>query len=436
MLRMVMRDALTGAPNRRAFDQALRGEWRRSARSGSPLSVVMVDIDDFKGFNDLFGHLVGDEALCAVARALGGALHREGDVLARFGGEEFAVVLPGADHDGAGEVAGRLAEAVRAVVVRQAPGWALTVSVGTATRIAGDGGATPRELLARADEALYAAKAAGKDRVVVYEHVLAARARQEADIAAGLAAGEFVLHYQPLVALDSGAVVGFEALMRWNRPGHGMVAPDDFIPSAEASSLICDLGRWALLEACRQLARWTADGLDPERALRIAVNVSGRHMASPAIVDDVEAALAETGVAPARLELELTETTLLDAGAAEENLALLRARGVAVALDDFGTGYTSIGQLSGLPVDTLKIDRSFVGSADPRRRGLVTLIIQAAHAFGLGVVAEGVEDLETLAELGELGCDRVQGFLMARPMDPGAAAAWLAGRTGMPSGPG
>ncbi|MBJ7454858.1 MAG: EAL domain-containing protein [Thermoleophilia bacterium] len=434
MLRMVMRDALTGAPNRRAFDQAVRGEWRRSTRAGSQLSVVMIDIDDFKAFNDAFGHLVGDEALCAVARALAAALHREGDLLARFGGEEFAVVLPGADHEGAREVAGRLAEAVRAVVVRQAPGWALTVSVGTASRAAGDADGTPRELLARADEALYAAKAAGKDRVVVYEHVLAARARQEAEIAAGLAAEQFTLHYQPLIGLDSGAVVGFEALMRWNRPGHGLVPPDDFIPVAEASSLICDLGRWALREACRQLARWRADGLDPERMLRVAVNISGRHMATPAIVEDVEAALAETGIAPERLELELTETTLLDAGVAEEHLARLRARGVSVALDDFGTGFTSIGQLSGLPVDTLKIDRSFVGSADARRRGLVTLIIQAAHAFGLGVVAEGVEDLETLQELGDLGCDTVQGFLMARPMDPERAAGWLAGRTGMPSG--
>jgi diguanylate cyclase (GGDEF)-like protein/PAS domain S-box-containing protein len=436
MLRMVMRDALTGVPNRRAFDQALRGEWRRSTRAGAPLSVVMVDIDDFKGFNDVFGHLVGDEALCAVARALGGTLHREGDLLARFGGEEFAVVLPGADHEGAAEVAERLAGVVRAVAVRQAPGWPLTVSVGTASRVLGDARATPRELLARADEALYAAKAAGKDRVVVYERVLAERARHEADIAAGLAAGEFILHYQPLIALGTGAVVGFEALMRWNRPGRGTVPPDDFIPAAEASPLICDLGRWALLEACRQLAHWTADGLDPERGLRVAVNISGRHMARPEIMDDVEAALAQAGIAPGRLELELTETTLLDAGAAEEHMARLRARGVSVALDDFGTGFTSIGQLSGLPVDTLKIDRSFVGTADPRRRGLVRLIIQAAHAFGLGVVAEGVEDLATLEELSDLGCDRVQGFLMARPMDPVRAAAWLAGRTGMPTAPG
>ncbi len=221
--------------------------------------------------------------------------------------------------------------------------------------------------------------------------------------------------------------------MRWNRPGHGMVPPDEFIPFAETSPLICELGRWAILEACRQLARWSAEGLDPEEGLRVAVNVSGRHAASATIVDDVVAALAGSGVSAARLELEITETTLLEAGAADENLAALRGLGVSIALDDFGTGFTSIGQLSGLPVDTLKIDRSFVGSGDARRRGLVTLIVQAAHAFGLSVVAEGVEDLETLEQLGDLGCDKVQGFLMARPMDPDRAAAWLAGRTGMPS---
>lgn len=429
MLRMVMRDPLTGVPNRRAFDQALRGEWRRSTRSGDALSVIMVDIDDFKDVNDVFGHLVGDEALCSVARALGALLHREGDLLARFGGEEFAVVLPGADHEGAREVAGRITEAVRAVVVRQAPGHGLTVSVGTASRPAGEAGSTPRELLARADEALYAAKAAGKDRVVVYEQFLAARAVLEGALADGLAAGDLRLHYQPLVALGTGEVAGFEALVRWDRPGHGLVAPDDFIPLAEGSSLICDLGRWALREATRQLAIWTRQGLDPGR---MAVNISARHVADPAIVTDVEEALRASGVAAGRLELELTETTLMDVEASGPHLARLRDLGVTVALDDFGTGYTSIGQLIDLPVDTLKIDRSFVGASDPRHRSLVRLMVQAAHAFGLGVVAEGVEDAATLEALRALGCDTVQGFLVARPMAADRVPAWLAGRRATP----
>lgn len=428
MLRMVMHDPLTGVPNRRAFDQALRSEWRRSTRSGDALSVIMVDIDDFKSFNDTYGHLVGDEALCSVARALSAVFHREGDLLARFGGEEFAVVLPGADHEGARMVADRIVDAVRGVVVRQAPGQRLTVSVGTASREHGEDGATPRDLLGRSDEALYAAKAAGKDRVVVYEQFLAARAVLETAIADGLASGEFALHYQPLISLDGGEVIGFEALVRWNRPGHGLVPPDSFIPLAEKSSLICDLGRWVLGEATRQLARWSRDGLDAGRPLRMAVNISARHIVDPAIMTDVEDAIRASGIAPDRLELELTETTLMNAEVADPHLVHLRGLGVAIALDDFGTGYTSIGQLSGLPVDTLKIDRSFVAATDPRRRGLVTLIIQAAHAFGLAVVAEGVENAETLETLHALGCDTAQGFLVSRPLPAEDVAPWLTAR--------
>ena len=331
MLRMVMRDALTGAPNRRAFDQALRSEWRRSTRSGEPLSVIMVDIDDFKRFNDTFGHLVGDEALCSIARALSAVFHREGDLLARFGGEEFAVVLPGADHEGARRVADRIVDAVRGVVVRQAPGQTLTVSVGTASREHRDDGAGPRDLLGRSDEALYAAKGAGKDRVVVFEQFLAARAVLERAIADGLAAGEFALHYQPLISLEDGAVVGFEALVRWNRPGHGLVPPDSFIPLAEKSSLICDLGRWVLGEATGQLAEWTRDGLDAGRPLRMAVNISARHIIEPAIVTDVEEAIRRPGSRPDRLELELTETTLMNAEVADPHLEHLRGLGVAIA---------------------------------------------------------------------------------------------------------
>ena len=317
---------------------------------------------------------------------------------------------------------------MRGVVVRQAPGQSLTVSVGTASREHGVDGATHRELLGRSDEALYAAKAAGKDRVVVYEQFLAARAVLETAIADGLAAGEFALHYQPLISLDGGEVIGFEALVRWDRPGHGLVPPDSFIALAEKSSLICDLGRWVLGEATRQLACWSRDGLDAGRPLRMAVNISARHIADPAIVTDVEEAIRASGIAPDRLELELTETTLMDAEVADPHLVHLRGLGVAIALDDFGTGYTSIGQLSDLPVDTLKIDRSFVAATDPRQRGLVTLIIQAAHAFGLGVVAEGVENDETLETLHALGCDTAQGFLVSRPMPPEDVALWLTAR--------
>ncbi len=223
-------------------------------------------------------------------------------------------------------------------------------------------------------------------------------------------------------------MAGFEALIRWNRPGHGLVGPGCFIPAAEASTLICDIGRWALKEATRQLARWSAQGLGAaaDIDLRIAVNVSGRHVASTALVDDVACALDASGVAPDRLVLELTETVLTDGTLAGAQLAAVRALGVSVAIDDFGTGYTSIGQLPSLPADMLKIDRSFVGGTDAPRQELVSLIIGAAHACDLRVVGEGVEDVETLQALRELGCDTAQGFLMARPMPADRVATWLA----------
>lgn len=433
LLRMVMSDALTGVSNRRAFDQLLRSEWRRCTRGAQPLSIVMVDIDNFKRFNDAFGHLIGDEALCAVARALTGGLRRAGDVVARFGGEEFAVVLPGVDRDGALVVAQRLVEQVRGVVLRQAPRWNLSVSVGVATWHPDDSPLRSLELLARADGALFAAKSAGKDRAVAYEEFLAARAGLAGDIAQGLADGEFEVHYQPKIALTSGAVIGFEALARWNRPGRGLVPPSVFIPVAEASELICDFGRWAMREAAQQLVQWSQTGLDPHDELHVAVNVAARHVIDKALPGDVAAVLAETGLTPARLEIELTETTLVDSAAAGEHLRAVRHLGVTVAIDDFGTGHTSVSQLVDLPVDCLKIDQSFVGSSDPQHQALLKLIIGAAHAFGLTVVAEGVENTATLQLLRDLDCDVVQGYLLGRPMSAAAATRWLAARRPAPA---
>jgi len=425
LLRMVTRDALTGVPNRRAFDHALRSEWRRCKRSLEPLSIAMIDVDDFKGFNDSYGHLVGDEALCAVVRALSSAVHREGDLLARYGGEEFALVLPRTDETGALAVAQRMVDSVSGIVLRQAAVRAVTVSVGTATWLPALEQLTAAAVLARADRTLYAAKAAGKNRAVGYAQSLAAQDEFEAAIARSLADGDFELHYQPVVALGTGQVSGFEALIRWNRPGHGRVPPDQFIPVAETSDLICDLGRWVLGEATRQMARWSRDGLDPDGTLRVAINISGRHLTDPTIVDDVRRALAENHIAAHRLELEITETTLTDTAHALARLTGLRALGVSTAIDDFGTGYTSIGQLPTLPFDTLKIDRSFVAATHENHRSLTALMIEAAHAFQLTVIAEGVEDTDTLHALRGLGCDSAQGYLLARPMPAADVPAWL-----------
>ncbi len=232
-----------------------------------------------------------------------------------------------------------------------------------------------------------------------------------------------MLHYQPVVDLRSGRPHGVEALIRWNRPGHGMVAPGEFIPVAEASNLINDIGRWTLLEATRQLAGW--DESVGELGLTMAVNISGRHLSSDTLVADVRHALETSGIAPQRLIVELTETVLVENLTATGNLLKLRGLGVQVAIDDFGTGFTSIGQLLRLPIDTLKIDRSFVASTDQTHHELVHLMARAAHAFGLTVVAEGVEHPEQLTNLTSCAVDSAQGFLYARPQSAAEALALI-----------
>lgn len=427
MLRMVLSDALTGAPNRRAFDQALRVGWRQAARTDQPLSVLIIDIDDFKKLNDTHGHLVGDAALTAVWRALEKVTHRAGDTAARFGGEEFAVVLPDVDVSGALTVAARCCEAVRSVQVAQAPEWRLTVSIGTATRSAGRGPASVSELLLHADQALYAAKASGKDRATAFEIDLAGDAATEELIRQGLRAREFQMHYQPVIDVTTGTVTSFEALMRWNRPGHGVQGPDTFIPLAERGELICDIGRYALGEALAEAGRWqrAAAGVPTVEPIKVAVNLSGRHLADPGVVEDIRSALENAGLPATSLIVELTETALVDETLVGHHLAEIRQMGVAVAIDDFGTGYTSVGQLPHLPADVLKIDRSFIASHEARTRDLVALMTAAGHAFDLRVVAEGVETSELLDWLRGLGCDEAQGYVIARPMPGAEVLAWI-----------
>jgi EAL domain-containing protein (putative c-di-GMP-specific phosphodiesterase class I) len=213
--------------------------------------------------------------------------------------------------------------------------------------------------------------------------------------------------------------------MRWNRPAHGLVPPDAFIPVAETTTLICDLGRWALQTAARQMAIWSRPGPDVDTSLRVAVNVSARHAAAPAIVTDVQAALSTSGIAPEQLELELTETALQHSTAVRAQLARVRSLGVTVAIDDFGTGYTSIAELAHMPADVLKIDRTFITSPDPGQSNLIKLIIEAAHAFDLRVVAEGIEEQRTQQTMRELNCDTAQGYLIARPMPAEQVPAWV-----------
>ena len=419
-------DPLTGLANRARTLELTQAALHRARRSGSVVGLLFVDLDHFKAVNDAFGHRAGDDVLRETAARMLAEV-RAGDVVGRLGGDELVVLVESpASEDALVELAERLVAAVAAPVLTD--GRRVTVGASVGVAFARDGAADAAALLHDADVAAYRAKAGGRARVEVFDDALRReleeRTSLEAAIRAGLDAGQFLLHYQPVVTVAAadgvGVVEGYEALVRWDRPGHGMVPPDAFIPTAERSALVCDLGRWVLGEATRQLAAWTADAPPGAAPTTVAVNVSGRHLASPDIVRDVAAALVASGVAAHQLVLEITETVLVDQPVAIAHLGALRALGVSISIDDFGTGYTSIGQLQHLHADTIKIDRSLVASTAPGSAELVRLVVHAAHAFGLSVVAEGVEHEHQLSPLLLAGCDSAQGYFFARPQ-PAAA---------------
>ncbi|MEZ0165806.1 putative bifunctional diguanylate cyclase/phosphodiesterase [Kineococcus sp. LSe6-4] len=417
-------DALTALPNRVTALDLLRQAQERAGRSGATTGVLVVDVDRLAHVNDTHGDEVGDGVLRAVARELERVAGPR-DRVGRLGGDEFVVVVEDVEDDSAlARVAGRLS---RFPVATAGHELDLTCSVGVAVQTA-DRRTGAADLLHEAVTAAARAKAAGGSRTWFFDDALrtelSAQAELEDAVRAGLGAGQFCLHYQPVVDLGSGCTTGFEALIRWQRPGHGPVRPDDFIPVAERSDLICDVGRWVLGEAAGQLARWRAEGtvgLD----VRVAVNLSGRHLAQATLVADVAQALAVSGLPASALIVEATETVALDSTAVLPNLHALRDLGVGLSLDDYGTGYTSIEQFRTLPLDTLKIDRSFLASEAPQDEALVGLMVHAAHTFGLGVVAEGVERPEQVALLRSLGCDRAQGYLFSRPVPAGEVGALL-----------
>jgi diguanylate cyclase (GGDEF)-like protein len=422
-------DTLTELPNRAQALALVTAALSRGQRAGRMTGLLFCDLDGFKVVNDQHGHATGDGVLREIAGRLRAAV-RAGDVVCRLGGDEFVVLVEPVDSEAdLLELAERLIAAVSAPITTGGHEVRVGVSIGIA--VSRDGVTDADVLLAEADTAAYRAKRLGRGRAEVFDEVLRAqlaeRAAMEAAIAGGLAAGEMELYYQPVVEVADGRIGGYEALIRWHRPGYGRVSPDDFIPVAEASQLICDIDRWVLGEATRQLAEWrrvhpVRPG-DPEPT--VAVNISGRHLTDRQVVQDVADALAASGLPAALLVLEVTETVLVDDPTAIDNLAALRAMGTAIAIDDFGTGYTSIGQLRHLPVDTLKIDRSFISSTEPGHAELVALMIRAAHTFGLTVIAEGVEEPEQLDWLRHEGCDSAQGYLMHRPLPAADAGALL-----------
>ena len=423
-----LHDALTGLPNRALFVDRLGQALERVRRGGPPFAVFFLDVDRFKVVNDSLGHAVGDELLIAAAGRMEQVV-RPGDTVARFGGDEFTLLVE--DVGGAVDathMAERVLEALAEPFSLDRHEVFTSASVGIAVGTTGT--EDPEVLLRNADAALSRAKALGKNRYEVFDRAMHAEAverlRLETDLRRALERDELVLHYQPIVRLADGRVDGFEALLRWRHPERGWVPPGLFIPVAEEMGLIHTLGRWVFEEACSRARSWMAAFAG--RRVRMAVNLSAAQFSQADLADHVERAMASCGLPPGVVHLEITESVILEhAGPALAILARLREMGVGLCMDDFGTGYSSLGYLHRFPLDELKIDRSFVArmELDPRNAQLVQAIVGLARNLGVKVVAEGVETGEQLDALRAMGCDFAQGFLFSEPLPEDEAEALL-----------
>jgi diguanylate cyclase (GGDEF)-like protein len=412
---MAFHDALTGLPNRAFFHQHLEQSLARAARTREPLAVLCLDLDSFKAVNDSLGHPAGDGLLKAVAAILS-ELAEDG-LVSRLGGDEFAIVLagnvaPDRPRALAQMICTRLADPVMVGERNLAISASIGVGMGSLN------GDTADELLKNADLALYRAKEDGKSCFRFFDESLDAAARKrhqiEVDLRQAVQEGQFALHYQPIFDLKRNRVTGFEALLRWFHPTLGLISPTDFIPVAEETGLILAIGEWVLREACRQAAEWPSD-------VRVAVNVSPLQFRNPNFFAIIMHALVRSGIAPSRLEVEITETVFLDGEQPVlEVLHKLRNAGVRVALDDFGTGYSSLSYLRSFPFDKIKIDRSFVTDVanNASAAAIVNAIVDLATALNMETTAEGVEDDRQLDSLRDQGCGSIQGFLFSRPVEP------------------
>jgi diguanylate cyclase (GGDEF)-like protein/PAS domain S-box-containing protein len=409
-------DPLTALPNRLLFHDRLQHAMQQAARNKQQLAVLFIDLDRFKYVNDTLGHHVGDELLKQVAQALRDCL-REDDTLARLGGDEFIVLLEDVDGEfGAGHVAGKLVSMFEQPFIVSDYELFVTCSVGVSLY---PQDTTDLNMLVRnADVAMYQAKARGRNNFQLYAPTMNGegleRLRIEALLRRSIEKDEIFLHYQPQVEIDTGRLVGVEALVRWHNPELGLVPPAKFIALAEDTGFISQLGKWVLAEACQQMVRWQKAGLVVPK---IAVNLSVRQFERGSIAGTVARVLRETGLEPQRLQLEVTESVIMNTGDALGFINDLHAVGVGLAIDDFGTGYSSLAYLKQLPVQTLKIDRSFIKdiSTDANDEAIVVAIIQLAKSLNLSVIAEGVETGEQAAFLLRHGCNRAQGYYYSRP---------------------
>ncbi len=428
-------DSLTGLPNRAMFTELLRATVDNArARESHLFAVLFLDVDRFKNVNDSLGHAHGDLLLAAFAQRLEGCL-RPVDTLARLGGDEFAILLDGIKHPSA---AIRVAEHIQGELsapftLDQNTAFA-TASIGIA--LSTQGYESAEDVLRDADTAMYRAKDGGKARYEVFDQTMHTRAisllHLENDLRRAVDEGQFLIHYQPIMALGTGTLTGFEALVRWQHPERGLISPVEFIPVAEETGLIVAIGRWVLEEACCQTREWQK--VSPvNRNLTISVNLSGKQVMQPDLIEQVGEALHKADLDPHCLKLEITESVIMEnAEAANRMLRQLRALGVQLSIDDFGTGYSSLSYLHRFPVNYLKVDRSFVsrmGEGDNDTE-IVRTICTLAHNLGMEVIAEGIEREEQNEQLKVLGCEYGQGYLYSRPVDADTARAMLSDTTG------
>ena len=411
-------DALTGLPNRTLLSDRLRREIARARRGDRPFALHLIDLDGFKNINDVLGHAVGDKLLKVVGERLQG-LARPIDTVARLGGDEFAILQARTTRgEDVGELAQRIMDAVAEPLQFAAERISTSASVGITVHP--PDGSDVQQLLKNAELAMYRAKADGRNLVRFYAADMDARAQQtrvlDSELRQAISQQQFLLYYQPQTDLKTGRIVGAEALLRWRRPGRGIVSPGTFLARAEENELIVPINEWVLHEACREAKSWQRDGMPP---LRIGVNLSAVQFRRQSVPLLVAKTLADTGLDPWRLDLELTESIVIErTHAVAADLRQLHDLGVSISIDDFGTGYSSLTYVKNFPVDRLKIDQCFIRdlATDPSDAAIVRAIVSLGHSLELAVVAEGVETEEQLAHLRNEGCDEVQGFYLGKPM--------------------